>query len=465
MTAPLHIDVSDVNRWRRQAADALSPSRAAAVADKLGPLARWWLRPRVLETARRDPASAPMHSRWVEPQASELNAEPGCCSTIFAIDENPRGCLLRDALVWPLRWRRTPDHDPGLPQPLRVEADRVLAALGVLADGDSDWSLHLDVPRCDPGTFDLSGLAEDIETAGSAWVSLATGLWIARAAGRPRPAVWASGAWRESGGIDWKLGGVEQKLALAADLGVQTLFVPAPIVDRFAGAQARDAGVDLQPLTCGDADPLRSLKPLRVQVQIPPDRDDGQRERAEWYNLLTSRSARSDFYREACLEEIADHLRSDLTEHLQGRRVGVLVTGYSHGIPFDLALRAMDPDRCLVLAVDADGEREASQIVASLPPALAKRCRVARTPVEPGPVCAAVRSFFNEADRSELTHVAFDLTPGPTAMKMILALDAAQVLEAGAAAFCVTSDTDPHHNRPVLFTERWQWRWIRRWAQ
>jgi hypothetical protein len=200
----------------------LTPRRAHRAAHALGSLARWWLRPEVLRAAADYGADLP---DCLPP----LPSAPGSCWVAF--EQRDGLPLLRDALPLPLGWRGGA-HGPGLPALLRAEADAVVRALRL-----GGWGLHL--------ADDLAGcvLADDLPvTVASAWAPLAAGLLLAADGLGPRPGVWANGAWDSARGLR-PIDGLEPKLALAAEWGAESFFVPVWQIDEAERA-LRDLGLE-----------------------------------------------------------------------------------------------------------------------------------------------------------------------------------------------------------------------------
>jgi hypothetical protein len=178
---------------------------------KMGRLAHWWLRPEVLDAARRfDPARSAL--RLAEPL--EVPEKLGDCWLVLRAGRHRP--LYRPAFLLPLSWRPDRGHSPCLPPRLAALADRVLADLKI----GNDWGLHpadelqFDSPRSGGAEF----LSRFRMRCASGWASLAGGL-IARAEGLlPKKSVWASGAWDKHGLADVRVRarGRAPKLELAA---------------------------------------------------------------------------------------------------------------------------------------------------------------------------------------------------------------------------------------------------------
>src|SRR5260370_42471826 len=91
--------------------EQVGAGEACSLMRKFGPVARWWLRPEVLQRAAdHQPA---FRSSTVRPA---LPNSLGSCWIIFARMKNLP--LLRPAFLLPLRWQADTEHDRGLPPPL-----------------------------------------------------------------------------------------------------------------------------------------------------------------------------------------------------------------------------------------------------------------------------------------------------------------------------------------------------------
>ena len=197
--------------------DSLQPRQAFRVCEKLGGLARWWLRPEVLELARQYDPSYPSIA---SPERPALPRSLGTCPVLFRAAQGLP--LVRSAFLLPLCWRPRPDHSRFLPSGLIELARRVDREVRTDRERKQPWSLHpadsLDL-RDSPLN---NGVALGFD---SAWAALAGCLIAASDGLLPSEKVWASGAWDTYGLAE--IDGLEEKFALAVEWDASEFFVPA----------------------------------------------------------------------------------------------------------------------------------------------------------------------------------------------------------------------------------------------
>ncbi len=196
--------------------EGLQPRGAFRACQALGRLARWWLRPEVLQLAHDHDPSRP---EWTNPEQPRRQQKLGDCAVIFRTKAALP--LFRPAFLMPLCWQPGRGHSPLLPPELIELAEQVVTDLGQELGRSGDWGLH---PEDGLG-LERNPLAEGLALpCESGWAALAAGL-IARAEGLlPRGKILASGAWNRYGLAD--VDGLEEKLALAVEWQATDFFVP-----------------------------------------------------------------------------------------------------------------------------------------------------------------------------------------------------------------------------------------------
>jgi hypothetical protein len=257
------LDWGVVQRIGATPLEELTPRQAAQLVDTLGWLSPLWLRPEVLlRAARRQPAYGLYSAR------PALPTRPGGCWAVL-VQPQPLE-LLRPAFLLPLCWRPEEPDDPHLPVSLAELAGLVRQQLRV--DGENPgWGLSLARPAVEEGR-DLSGLGDNLFGAGSAWASLAGGLLLGRDGLTPSDRVWASAAWDETYGVG-RVDGLEAKLDLAEEWGVEQLFAPAqnqPEASAWRERKGERPAVGLLLPASGEPSVSRVLEPYLEVLGVEP---------------------------------------------------------------------------------------------------------------------------------------------------------------------------------------------------
>lgn len=390
----------------------LRPGQLVELVRCMGRLADWWLRPEVLERAGQELGQR-------EVRRPSLPTAAGSCWIVFAQHQPPAWPALRDAFLLPLQWRRGTPDSPHLPFRLRQMARQVADAVR-----HSDWGLY---PSAEAGldAIDLSQIDELLEVA-SGWASLAAGLLVAAENGTPDPAVWATGAWSDHGGIR-PVGHLEAKIRLAVEYQVRQLFVPASQVEdarRLAGQHPGSLSVD--PLLEGEAQPATALGPYRNALDLPPLRQDPPDRRRNYYLRQRDEARARQFYRDNLLPDIAHNLREQWLRH-NGSPATHLVTFASDNPELVyLAVQVVRPRTCLILYTRDKSDRlqEACQLLEQNP----TDCEMIPREYES---LEHLLQGISPAVRQFVAHLApegvvLDLTPGNKEMSLILALEVAQ---------------------------------------
>ena len=421
--------------------DALNPFLASEAALRLGPLARWWLRPEVLETAAEADVPDPIRASWLRRPALHLGS--GSCWILVAKPYRRELPLLRPAFILPVIWRREASAYGVLPDALErmargVRRDMVETGL---VDADAADGLRLAMPNHEGlGRIDLSGL-EGV-TWDSAWLPLAGGLVMAAEGGRPRADVFATGALRD--GAIRAVESIEAKLAVAEEWGARTLFAPEEGLERLGDPGSLEvAGVT------SDGRPVREvLRPYLEALEVPPPASAPRPSRARHYLRTADEGRARAYFTETCLPEIAGECAEALARRLE-RPPDALVTIASDSPDLVLlATAALRPRRCLILHTP---DRHSDGIRAMEGGELAG-CSLELAVFETGPAMRdqlrdAVERFRWRAGGGPL---AIDVTPGRKDMSVALALTAARPDD---AVLYFPHRMDRPTRRPIPFTQ------------
>lgn len=321
----------------------MTAARCRNAVHALGELAPWWLEDSVLLKAMIADPDVRKDTKLPqgEGQVNLLLVRPGA-----------RGIsLLRDTVVLPVRWTASTATDSRLPLPLVKLSEAILDQLHEdPAVKTSSWQLHMGV------NVDLSQLtADDFRTA-SAWAPLAAGLLLAARRLTPEPAVWATGAWDQRGGVA-AIEGLDAKLAAAAALGARVIFVPAanaPEARTWCSSHAPHLKLHFLPADA--TEPQRALEPyLSIMGHPPPlprdESDEDMHRCVTYYQLLPNRDERrTDFYFSHLMSTLVTRHRQDVHVRWPGCRPEHLVTVVSES-PEMVTLNAQvtGARRCLLL--------------------------------------------------------------------------------------------------------------------
>ncbi len=430
-----------------QPLQTLSTPDATDLVLRLDGLARWCLRPEVLQRAAAND-SLPESHRQLWQQLPSLPATFGSCWVVFALDQHLPRELLRPALVLPLRWVPGQSHSPGLPAGLaRLAVDVVdlLATRGHLKSGD--WGLMLGEGL---ETLDLSDLPLACR---SGWASLAAGLLVATRGGSPDPQVWATASWDDGEGIR-PVEFLAEKLELAVEYGVQAFFVPQVQREKVVHL---GAGMKVEGLRMAERDPVRALADLTVRLESPPPPPEGPDDRAAfdrcsryYQHQPRSEPRTTEYYGTHLLPTITHRCRARLLARYPDCQPTQMVTIVS-GSPelVLLAARSLDVRRCLLLytpnknaSQDQTGRMEMVRALlaadgrACVPAAFANDDTLERE------IPAAIHRFVQSQPPDTLV---LDLTPGTKWMTLI----ADRSMPAGSWRLYVKNDTlSTPDNRP-----------------
>lgn len=292
--------------WETLQQVAIGPATPYALGNaalQLRGLARWWLKDEMRLLAAEDGCGHPQFTEHLRVRP-RLPDTPGSCWVIFVLASPEKLSRLRPAVVLPLKWVAGKNHSPFLPAGLRSLATEVANSLaGDLVSGRARWGLQLH-PIDGIDRLDLSDLRFDCD---SGWASLASGLLLADADGRPDPAIWATGC----GGSKKHLptvGELPAKLKLARDWEVRKFFAPRSMrAEAQRWCEDHECTMEIGDLDLAEGRPVAALRDLLSSLDMPPLDESGVTSRAqEWYlrEYDRNRNRAADYYRRDLLPHI-----------------------------------------------------------------------------------------------------------------------------------------------------------------
>lgn len=394
----------------RSPISSLKPRQACELLDGFGPLAGWWLQPEVLDLAcNHQPAYRPC----LKPS---LPTSPGSCWVLFRRQGNRP--LLRPAFLLPLRWIPGTEHEDVLPLPLRDLAKQVAEqAKQELIEGD--WRLAL--PEGWP--VDLGAVDEKLASFESGWASLFGGLFLAARNRCAQPTVWISASWHPEFGIG-DVGGLEEKLDLALDFGVEEFFLPAPnYLKGLEWKKSRGSDIDLKPLSqvTKNPSPRALLGEYLARFGLPPAKEDAVERKKEYYLDENPKSEADNFYWNCLFDDVvrncAESLRSD---HPDCRPTHLVTVVSASPSAVALAPAALKVRRCLLLHdKTAKMEGLAAKIADRLTGIDCEPIGIdlGQRESERNQLQAVLAEFFRDVTA---TNIAFDLTPGFKSLSLAL---------------------------------------------
>ncbi len=410
----------------------LKPGQAVELVRRMGNLARWWLRPEVLERVAQE-----LNGCWDTPR---LPTAAGTCWIIFA-QEPPRWPALRDAFLLPLQWQSNTLDSLYLPAKLRGLARAVAQTVH-----HPDWGLHLSRDAGLEG-MDLRELDDVLEVA-SGWASLAGGLLLAAEGGRPDPAVWATGAWNEDG--IRRVSHLKAKVQLAVEYGVRQLFVPESQVseaERLARQQPHSLSIGA--LAEGKSDPQEALRNYRDALDLPPLPTDPQESRRAYYLRQEDEERARQYYRDNLLPDIVQNLRAQWLEQNGGTATHLVTIASDNPELVSMAVGVVRPRTCLVLYTTDKAAKLAE--VRQLLVGNKTECElIPKKYASPEELLEKMSGAIQEVVAgADPEGVLLDLTPGTKEMSLTLALEVAQ---AGNRLYYVRHQRKG--SRVVPFSER-----------
>lgn len=395
----------------------------------LGGLYRWLLTPSALKVAEEFQGLGSI------PRPALPNHAGGCW-VMFVNSDDDIYALLRRAYVLPLEWKPAVSaeapHDQRLPASIRNVADDVLRTLGDETKNGQHWRLHL-VDDADQAAPNLNGTDLDKSLkALSGWVSIAGGLWSAMKNTATEPTVWATGCWDSQLGVT-EVGDetLNEKMALAAEFGANTVFLPASQAAKF-GVSDVPPGAKLKLMALPRTEP-KWQKALgsylgALKAPPPPDADPKTVQVPHYRELLKLESnvERADaFYRERLLSPIAERCRKHLDTQ-PGRpdlfpSILVTIVSGNHGL-VRLGIETPRATHCLAFHTRGKMADIAKQIKAendAFNDARGIKCKLMPKLVDDEPV-QMLRGFREHVDQfiretvgeGNPGAVAFDTTPG-----------------------------------------------------
>ena len=292
---------------------------AGTVAELLGEFSCFVLKPDLRVSARIHPPVLPL--------------EAGSTGAFFVWNQKELGSplneILQPAFFLPLCWKVNSQDSPCLPASLVQVAQGARDALVKDCRDAEDrkkainaFGLHL-ADRL--GDLDLTGLPCKAE---SAWAPLTAGLAIAVYGGNPCGDVFATGAWGGDGikQVDGIPAKVEAAIALAAGHGRPQFFVPKANLGGALVAAGEQAEIVAFPVGKGSASV--SLAEYLRKLAASPRKIDGASlsRRCEYANLdfiASDHKARSDYYKDQLLEDLAEELAARSGAGLKIRRLAL----------------------------------------------------------------------------------------------------------------------------------------------
>lgn len=346
---------------------------------------------------------------------------------------------LFDAFVLPLRWVRLEANEPQagmkrLPGSLRLFANRVLQQiLSFRGDGPVDggspdnWDLTLGVDE--PENYDLSQLVlfDSAASWESGWASMAAALLLAYRGGVPNSSVAASAAWKDADQSADNVIGLASKVDAAKRHGMKTLFVAQSQVV----PDNEPAGMDISRLNFDLPNPLHVLRPLLKQLYVQVESNDlPGMSRYFWFlRKLVSRDEADLYYAEKMLPRIVARCRRELTaEQLKQITGSHLIGVVSHNyLLATLNILIVQPC-CVQLIVTPESRGYESHVKVlvdrqlqnlKLPPCEFETSLEIASNQPPDQIVEleTLHRFSRESQ-----NLVFDLTSGPTLIKVSLML-------------------------------------------
>lgn len=457
----IKLDDAQLDAWFGTPLADLNPDRAFALVTELAGLARWWLRPEVLQLARDFASLLPPHHRrqWDELTDCELPEGIGTCWPIFVNTRPQQLPLLRSAVIFPLRWENREDHDERLPANVTLLADEIRSQASQAQENVGDLRLAPAVPSM-LGNCDLSELNFKCE---SAWASLAGGLILACRNGRPSRNVWVSAQWRKGRGLE-PVSGLADKIELVREVGGTRLFVAhQQALDATSMIPLEHATPEIESLSEAAAPdrPLEALRSYMKKHWLMPTRQSSQEERANYFLYFDSAKAARPWYFEHCLPDVIEGLKQKLASRPLLKEVKYLVIDLS---PFPeqiaLSVAVLRPIRCALIVDERMRGRveEAKQLIAKVVPCT--ECTVrpydsnGRSVDE---LLGEYRKILDTFTRGMVDprQLIVDISPGYKHCNHTML----RAAPAGCQAIYFSGDFDQHTRRIIPFTD-WAETWI-----
>lgn len=400
----------------------LSSQRTAAsaveVARQLGQLAGFFMNDEALACAGL-PAPRP-----------RLPNRFGSCWPVIGVRSPLWKPLLLEAIVLPLQWRASKEHDPRLPPEILRCADAVVQGFGA---SRTDFSLeYADAHQSWP---DLRRFDSQFIETESCYASLALGWEGLRNRIAPNPGVWASAAWND--GFQ-PVEMLEAKLATARIWNALYFFV-APKQHNPSRSEAdRGLARDVELMQLGaslQARPREAMAHCFAHAYLEPDSTDWEACRHYHHVVRDFDATIGDrFYDRVLFQHVMDrcrrsiHVAAGVPAPLSATHLVTIATRFTQ--PIRVIAGALGVKHVLILYtvgpsdMQADAEFARQQIRQALP-----NCDVTCAPFHYDPESAGFPRDFKETlqsavrafvDRTPGEQIVFDMDRGLTMHKFAL---------------------------------------------
>lgn len=444
---------ASLTRLISRSPEELSPVEAFELAVRLGRSAPWILRREVLEKALEEGIRSGLTSDQMRAwQRPPLPTGLGACWAA-AVRKTDQYAALRPAVVLPLRWRKGgPPANAELPENLREIADKVVEAL-LISDEISPkdgWQLH----PAEDSLFD-GAPAELLEgDYRSAWVPLAGGLLLAAGEVRPRPDVWATGAWSAAAGIV-PVEGIEPKLRLAAEFGAAHFFLPQ---EQTAEAErvvpSLPVPVNIESLAEARPKPRLAMRRYLSVLGVRAGRHDPKEDRAKSYLRIDDPDERRRYYLDCLAEDIAEFLRNETQPERLTCKHLVTIASDSPELAY-LTHLIFQPHSSLILFTRGANNGRFEEFARKAQELLREKgFNTTRAEIKDGDLCGLMRQFRECLESMALRpedgdSLVIDVTPGTKLMSLAWAY----VAPANARIVYLQHTLDPNLRKPKPFSE------------
>jgi hypothetical protein len=296
--------------------------------------------------------------------------------------------------------------------------------------GSPDWGLDLNDEAGLAGV-DLGDLGKDELRAESGWAALAGGLLLAREDREPRIDVWATGAWHWEFGIA-SVEGIEDKLGVAAEWGVRTLFLPAENqVKALEWLHASGKEIEIEPLmpSVRHLAPEQVLRKYLARLGAEPPIDAPFARRRSHY-VSSEFPEAQDYYWRCLLDDAvsrcakslrgndADWSPTHLVSVVSGTASIVAMAPLAAGVKHCLLLHEGDEKNKVPQNIAPTLSRVIERLEAKKIECLPRQVRVGERAGELARIKEHLQSFATGVDPNNLV---VDLTPGFKPLTLALA--------------------------------------------
>lgn len=430
----------------------ISGHKATKLVHALRSLASWWLKPEVLQLARKQSSSCTTTNDGNVPK---LPSKLGSCWVIFAAPN--KWPLLRSAMLLPLQWKQGQENDPNLPKSLSKLADLVVEQCQSELD-DQHWGLQLHQSLAD-SKLNLSELDQEL-TSDSGYGSLVGGLILAKDGILPDPSIWATVAFDATVGIA-PVNHLKEKIDLALEWKAHEIFVSTENY-RNAIEIVESQSSNLQIQQCipqRNSNASRLLQDYLAALGVQPKQEHDFKIREAYYMRMTANV--DDYEFTHLLQDNIYNAVENLSYHPELEDITHLITTVGlNKCSTAFGIGVIKPKHCLLLYDSSDNEGKIQQHLNDL-------LKMA----EQDGVQAQTASFNAKNDflkmKDELAqiifpfhhdipkqNVAFDLTPGFKHIAM-----AFREIAPPGAMFCYTQHKPLGQNRFKPLSQRLEvWR-------